>query len=63
MNGAGEVAVHAFLRGEIPFLSIAEVMEAAIAKTQRTPATSLSALVETDRAARAYATEAIAKKI
>ena len=63
MNGAGEVAVHAFLRGEIPFLSIAEVMETAIAKTQRTPATSLSALVETDRAARAYATEAIAKKI
>ena len=62
MNGAGEVAVHAFLRGEIPFLSIAEVMEAAIAKTQRTPATSLSALVETDRAARAYAAEAIAKK-
>jgi 1-deoxy-D-xylulose-5-phosphate reductoisomerase len=63
MNGAGEVAVHAFLRGEIPFLSIADVMAQALEKTQRTPATSLSALVETDCMARAYATEAIAKKI
>ncbi len=62
MNGAGEVAVHAFLRGEISFLSIAEVMESALAKTQRMSADGLGALIETDRAARAYSAEAIAKK-
>lgn len=55
MNGAGEVAVHAFLRGEIPFLAIAETMEYALQKTERTSADSLAALVETDKAARAYA--------
>ena len=63
MNGAGEVAVHAFLRGEIPFLSIAEVMEAALAKTARTPADCLGALIETDGAARAYAAEAIKNRL
>ena len=55
MNGAGEVAVHAFLRGEIPFLAIAETMEYALQKTERMAADSLAALVETDKAARAYA--------
>ena len=55
MNGAGEVAVHAFLRGEIPFLAIAETMEYALQKTERMAADSLAALIETDKAARAYA--------
>ena len=59
MNGAGEVAVHAFLRGEISFLEIADVMEYALGKTQRTKADNFIALVDTDAAARAYATNFI----
>ncbi len=55
MNGAGEVAGRAFLRGEIPFLAIAETMEYALQKTERMSADSLAALIETDKAARAYA--------
>ena len=56
MNGAGEVAVHAFLRGEIPFLAIADTIEHALEKTERMGVDSLETLVETDRAAREYAT-------
>ncbi|MBE7093097.1 MAG: 1-deoxy-D-xylulose-5-phosphate reductoisomerase [Clostridiales bacterium] len=59
MNGAGEVAVHAFLRGEIPFLAIADTIEHALEKTERWGVDSLETLVETDRAAREYATNFI----
>ena len=59
MNGAGEVAVHAFLRGEIPFLAIADTIEHALEKTERMGVDSLETLVETDRAAREYATNFI----
>ena len=59
MNGAGEVAVHAFLRGEIPFLAIADTIEHALEKTERMGVDSLQTLVETDRAAREYATNFI----
>lgn len=59
MNGAGEVAVHAFLRGEIPFLAIADTIEYALEKTERMGVDSLETLVETDRAAREYATNFI----
>ena len=59
MNGAGEVAVHAFLRGEIPFLAIADTIEHALEKTERMGVDSLETLIETDRAAREYATNFI----
>ena len=59
MNGAGEVAVHAFLRGEISFLAIADVMAYALEKTSRASAGALPVLLETDGAARAYANEYI----
>ena len=59
MNGAGEVAVHAFLRGEIPFLAIADTIEYALEKTERMSVDSLETLIETDRAAREYATNFI----
>ena len=59
MNGAGEVAVHAFLRGEIPFLAIADTIEHALEKTARMGVDSLETLIETDRAAREYATNFI----
>ena len=62
MNGAGEVAVRAFLDGKIPFLAISDVMAYAIDKTARAKADCVETLVATDRAARAYATEYIIKK-
>lgn len=55
MNGAGEVAVHAFLREEIGFTEIANVIEHVLEKTERVRADNLPALLETDWAARAYA--------
>ena len=62
MNGAGEVAVRAFLDEKIPFLAISDVMAYAIEKTARVKADCVETLVATDAAARAYATEYIVKK-
>ena len=62
MNGAGEVAVRAFLDEKISFLAIADVMAYALQKTARAKADCLDTLVATDGAARAYATEYISKK-
>ncbi len=62
MNGAGEVAVHAFLGGKIPFLAIADVMAYALQRTEREKADRVETLVATDKAARAYATECILNK-
>ncbi len=59
MNGAGEVAVHAFLNEKISFLAISDVMAHAMEKTVRAKADCLETLIETDRMARAYATEYI----
>ncbi|MBQ2740572.1 MAG: 1-deoxy-D-xylulose-5-phosphate reductoisomerase [Clostridia bacterium] len=62
MNGAGEVAVRAFLDEKIPFLAISDVMAYAMEKTARAKADCLETLLATDAAARAYATEYIVKK-
>ncbi len=62
LNGAGEVAVRAFLEKKIPFLSIAEVIEGALARTERVKPDSYEALFETDLRARAYANELILKR-
>ena len=62
MNGAGEVAVRAFLDEKIPFLAISDVMAYAIEKTARAKADCVETLVATDAAARAYANEYIIKK-
>lgn len=62
LNGAGEVAVHAFLDGKIGFLQIAEIIENTLEKTERAKTTSYEVLQETDARARAYAKEYIAKK-
>lgn len=61
LNGAGEVAVHAFLRGRIGFLSIAETIGETLAKTERMKATDYAALCETDARARAVAEEYVRK--
>ncbi len=59
LNGAGEIAVHAFLKGGIGFNEIAETIEAALEKTERVAPTSYEILKETDGRARALAKEYI----
>lgn len=59
LNGAGEVAVHAFLEGRIPFLKIADTIEDALEKTERMIPDSYEILKETDGRARALAREYI----
>ena len=61
LNGAGEVAVCAFLDGQIPFLAIPQTMEYALEKTERLSALSFENLKETDERARALAWEYIKK--
>lgn len=60
LNGAGEVAVHAFLNGELPFLGIANVIEKTLEKTVRQKADGYEVLSETDARAREIAREIIA---
>ena len=55
LNGAGEVAVKAFLDKKIPFLAIAKTMEYALSKINRQKADNYDILKETDALARAYA--------
>ena len=59
LNGAGEVAVHAFLKDKIPFTAIADVISYAMGKTERVAATDYALLKDTDGRARAYAEEYI----
>lgn len=55
LNGAGEVAVRAFLDGRIAFTEIANTISDALEKTERVAATDYAALHATDGAARAFA--------
>lgn len=57
LNGAGEIAVHAFLEGKIPFLAISDTMKYALEKINRMPADTYEALKQTDNFARAFAKE------
>ena len=59
-NAANEVAVAAFLEGRLPFLGIADVVEAALGRADGAPARDLDDLVEADRMARALADERLA---
>ena len=61
LNGAGEVAVRAFLEEKIPFTAIASVMERALEQTERAKADGYGILKETDARARAYASEAVCR--
>ena len=61
LNGAGEVAVKAFLDKKIPFTAIWEVIESALCSTKRKKANSYEALQETDERARMLAQAAVAK--
>lgn len=62
LNGAGEVAVHAFLQGRIPFLGIADTIESTLAKMERAKVGDYRSLQETDARARAIASEWIEKR-
>jgi 1-deoxy-D-xylulose-5-phosphate reductoisomerase len=61
LNGAGEVAVRAFLDGRISFPAIAEIIEGALAANERMKADSYAALQETDARARRAASDYISK--
>ena len=52
LNAANEVAVAAFLEGTLPFLAIAELIEATLEFLPATPAGDLEALVYADLTAR-----------
>ena len=62
LNGAGEIAVRAFLEERISFLQIADTMRAVLEKTERVKPDSYEILKETDARARALAREYIARK-
>ncbi len=58
-NAANEVAVAAFLDGRLPFLGIAEVVEAALASADGAPAHDLAELVDADAEARRLASRGV----
>ncbi|GGD56976.1 1-deoxy-D-xylulose-5-phosphate reductoisomerase [Pseudoxanthomonas indica] len=60
LNAANEVAVSAFLQGQISFLSIPALVEDALAALPATPASSLDALLAADLQARRLTESAIA---
>ncbi|MBQ8295035.1 MAG: 1-deoxy-D-xylulose-5-phosphate reductoisomerase [Clostridia bacterium] len=59
LNGAGEVAVRAFLQEKIGFTAIAKTIAAALERTERMKTLSYEVLKETDRQARMFAEEYI----
>jgi 1-deoxy-D-xylulose-5-phosphate reductoisomerase len=60
LNAANEVAVAAFLENRLPFLGIAEVVEAALTRSDTAPARDVEDLLEADRNARVLADERLA---
>jgi len=48
LNAANEIAVAAFLNGTLPFLAIAEVIEATLAAVPAEPQTTLEGLIYAD---------------
>ncbi|MEX1142335.1 MAG: 1-deoxy-D-xylulose-5-phosphate reductoisomerase [Thermoleophilaceae bacterium] len=57
LNAANEIAVHAFLAGELAFLGIAEVIERTLAQIPARPVRHFSDLYDADAEARARARE------
>lgn len=51
-NAANEIAVARFLRGEIPFLAIEDIIERALSGHEAIPSPDLGTILETDRRAR-----------
>ncbi len=62
LNAANEVVVEAFLRGLIPWLAIADVLDEALDRWDATPADSTEAVLDADARARAVAAEIVDRK-
>ncbi len=60
LNAANEIAVHAFLAGQLPFLGIPEVIERTLHTLGNSPVRAFESLYEADREARATAEGAVA---
>jgi 1-deoxy-D-xylulose-5-phosphate reductoisomerase len=60
LNAANEIAVHAFLKGSLRFLEIAEVVERTLQDLPGEPVLDFESLYEADRLARHSAGEAVA---
>jgi len=62
LNAANEEAVAAFLDGTVPFPAIPELIEEVLEAEPRTAASSLDAVLESDRRARERARQALARR-
>ena len=62
LNAANEVAVAAFLAGELPFLSIADVIEATLERLAPCPVADVQALVQRDLTAREAARSIMSRR-
>jgi 1-deoxy-D-xylulose-5-phosphate reductoisomerase len=62
LNAANEVAVHAFLAGQLDFLGIGEVIEAALDRIGASPVRAFESLYEADRDARTVAAELVEER-
>ncbi len=62
-NAANEVAVAAFLSGELPFVRITDVIEAGLARVPVSAAESIDDVLEADQRARAAAEATVARQI
>ncbi len=61
LNAANEVAVEAFLRDRIGFLSIPEILAETLTRLETTPANDLEAVLEADRRAREEAERLVSR--
>ena len=63
LNAANEVAVHAFLAGELSFLGIPAVIEETLARLPAAPVRAFDSLYDADREAREIASGLIAARV
>ena len=61
LNAAGEIAVQAFLRGQIKYTKIAQILEGTLSRFAREEVSDYAFLLETDERARAIANQLIAE--
>ena len=60
LNAANEVAVDAFLAGDVAFLQLSRIVERTLASAKSAPASDLPTIIEADREARAIARRELA---
>ena len=63
LSAANEIAVEAFLDGSIPWVAIAEVVDASLQRWSGLPASDVDAVLEADRAARDVAKAVILERM